>query len=135
MGALHEGAEVDGYQGYLIGRWNWGLLEDMGGRSAHKWLGQHLRAHLLCRIIVFWLPRLVEVQHGVRAQTDSADGRVVQWPILVGLRSGYQGWTGQESTPPLPPSGVKGGLPSWGQGGKCLVGLCELLNESGRGST
>lgn len=72
----------------------------MGCQNAHEWLEQCLRAHLLCKVIVLWLPRLVEVQHGVGAQADGADGRVVEWPVLVGLGSGHQGWTGQESTPP-----------------------------------
>lgn len=76
------------------------LLEDVDCQNAHEWLGQGLRAHLLGRVIILWLPRLVEVQHGVGAQADGADGRVVEWPVLVGLGSGHQGWTGQESTPP-----------------------------------
>lgn len=75
-------------------------MEDVGCQNAHEWLGQCLRAHLLCGVIVLWLPRLVEVQHGVGAQADGADGRVVEWPVLVGLGSGHQGWTGQESTHP-----------------------------------
>ena len=88
-------------------------MEDVGCQNAHEWLGQCLRAHLLCGVIVLWLPRLVEVQHGVGAQADGADGRVVEWPVLVGLGSGHQGWTGQESTHP-PPSGAQGRHPSLG---------------------
>lgn len=68
-----------------------------------KGLGQHLEAHLFCDIIVLWLPRLVEIQHGMGAQADGADSRVVQWSILMRLESGHQGWAGQECT--SPPSG------------------------------
>lgn len=74
-------------------------------------LGQRCRAHLFYRVIILWLPRLVEIQHGVGAQADGADGRVVQWSILMGLGSGHQRWAGQESTPPT--LWVKGALPSW----------------------
>lgn len=88
-------------------------MEDVGCQNAHEWPGQCLRAHLLCRVIILWLPRLVEVQHGVGAQADGADGRVVEWPVLVGLGSGHQGWTGQESTPPHTPSGAQEGAPAW----------------------
>lgn len=102
------------YQGYPTGRWDWGLLEDEGCQSAHEWLGECPRAHLLCRIIILWLPRLVEIQNGVGAQADGADGRVVEWPVLMGLGSGYQGWKGQEYTPPHP-LGFKG-APQLGTG-------------------
>lgn len=103
MVALHEGTGegyLGGCQGYPAGRWDWGLLEDVECQGAREWLGQCPRAHLLCRVIILWLPWLVEVQHGVGAQADGADGRVVQWSVLVGLGSGNQGWTGQEPTPP-----------------------------------
>lgn len=96
-----------------VRRWDWGLLQDEGCQSTHEWLRECPRAHLLCRVIILWLPRLVEVQDGVGAQADGADSRVVEWPVLVGLGDGHQGWKGQESTPP--PSGVQGGLPSWGR--------------------
>lgn len=87
-------------------------MEDEGCQSANEWLGECPRAHLLCRVIILWLPRLVEVQNGVGAQADGADGRVVEWPILVGLGSGHQGWKGQESTPST----------LWGSGGAPQLG-------------
>ena len=98
-----------------------------------QWLGHCLGAHLLCRVIILWLPRLVEVQHGVGAQADGADGRVVEWPVLVGLGSGHQGWTGQESTPPT--LWGKRGAPQLGTGRRMPGWSMWLLNESGRGST
>lgn len=64
------------------------------------------------------------------AQADGADGRVVEWPILVGLGSGHQGWTGQESTPPHP-LGLKEGAPAWNGGAECLVGVCGFLMSRG----
>lgn len=101
--------------------------------SAHEWLGQCPRAHLLCRVIIVRLPRLVEVQHGVGAQADGADAWVVQWPVLVGLGSGHQGWTGQESVPPHP-LGFKGASPAGDREMNACLGMW-LLNESRGGST
>lgn len=84
MGVFHEGMGKVSVR-VSAGTWDGGLLKDVGCQNVHEWLQQCLRAHLLCRVIILWLPRLVEVQHGVGAQADGADSRVVQWPILVGL--------------------------------------------------
>lgn len=63
----------------------------MGVHSTPECSGQSLKAHLFCRGIILRVPWLIEFQHGVGAQTDGADGRVVEWSILMGLGSRNQG--------------------------------------------
>lgn len=60
----------------------------------------HLRTHLFRRDVILRLPRFIEIKDGVGAQADGADGRVVQWSVLMRLgRKGAPGRAGAGAYP------------------------------------